>query len=221
VPTVLVLGASRGIGHEFVRQYRADGWRVIATARDDAAIARLEAAGCEAFRLDVTDPASNAAVEWRIESERIDVALYVAGVMSRGNAQQPPTREEFDRVMHTNVLGAMQLIPSVAPRVAAAHGRFVFISSLMASIAELDSTYGCLYRVSKAALNMAVHAAQFDYPDAMLAVMNPGWVKTDMGGAGAPLEVAESVGGMRRVIAGMDASAKGAFLRWDGGRTAW
>lgn len=221
MPTVLILGASRGIGFEFVRQYRADGWRVIATARDDAGIARLEAAGCEAFKLDVTDPASNAGVEWRIESERIDVALYVAGVMSRGDARQPPTREEFDRVMHTNVLGAMQLIPSVAPRVAAARGRFVLVSSLMASIADVDSTYGWLYRVSKSALNMAVHTAQIDFPDATLAVMNPGWVKTDMGGAAAPLGVTESVGGMRRVIAGMDASAKGAFLRWDGGRTAW
>ena len=81
--------------------------------------------------------------------------------MPRGGATQPPTRDDFDRVMHTNVLGAMQAIPQVAPLVEArAAARFVFITSGMGRIAGVDSSYGWLYRASKAALNMAVAAAQ-------------------------------------------------------------
>jgi len=221
MPTVLVIGASRGIGLEFVHQYLDANWRVIATARDDASLDRLRQAGAEALRLDVASPESNAGFEWQIEGDRLDVAIYVAGVMSRDGARQPVAMAEFDRVMHTNVLGAMQLIPSVAPRVEAAAGRFVFLSSDMGSIADTDNTYGWLYRASKSALNMAVHAAQYDYPRAVLAVLSPGWVRTDMGGSGAPLGVETSVRGMRETIAAIGGPARGGFLRYDGKSVAW
>lgn len=222
--TVLVLGASRGIGLEFARQYAADGVRVIATARDEAGLERLRELGVTALKLDVADPASVSSLAWHLDGEKIDVAIYVAGVMSRPGADTPPTQPEFDRLMHTNVLGAMQTIPQVAPLVqAAAHGkggRFVFISSDMAQIGGVQSSYGWLYRASKAALNMAVVTAQLDYPRAIMAVLSPGWVRTDMGGDSAPLTAHDSVAAMRRTIAALTEADKGVFFRLDGSKFA-
>jgi NAD(P)-dependent dehydrogenase (short-subunit alcohol dehydrogenase family) len=214
--TVLVLGASRGIGLELVRQYRADGARVMATARDDAGLARLRDLGAEAFALDVSAPASISQLAWRLDGEKIDVALYVAGVMSRGDATTPPTQDEFDKLMHTNLLGAMQAIPQVAPMVEAAGGKFVFLSSAMAQITGVASSYGWVYRASKAALNMAVASAQHDYPRAIFVALSPGWVQTDMGGAGAATTVQQSVESMRRTIAALKPSQRGAYLQPDG-----
>ncbi|MBV1733342.1 MAG: SDR family NAD(P)-dependent oxidoreductase, partial [Hydrogenophaga sp.] len=84
--TVLVIGASRGIGLEFVRQYRESGERVIATARDDAGLERLRALGAEPLRLDVGQPTSVSALSWQLDGEKLDVALYVAGVIDRASA---------------------------------------------------------------------------------------------------------------------------------------
>lgn len=218
--TVLVIGASRGIGLEFVRQYVTEGARVIATARDATGLARLRELGATALKVDVADPASVSGLAWLLDGESIDIALYVAGVWSGHGATTPPTQPEFDRVLHTNVLGAMQAIPQVAPLVAASRqgGRFAFITSGMGQIGTVESSYGWTYRVSKAALNMAVAAAQHDYPDTIMVALCPGWVQTDMGGAGAPLTVQQSVTAMRATLAGLDAGYKGAFLHHDGRR---
>jgi NAD(P)-dependent dehydrogenase (short-subunit alcohol dehydrogenase family) len=216
--TVLVIGASRGIGFEFVRQYREQWDRVIATARDDASLQRLEALGAQPIKLDVADPASVSGIAWRLDGEKVDVALYVAGVYSTADAKQPPTQQEFDQVMHTNVLGAMQVIPQVAPLVEGANGRFVFLTSEMGHIEGTGASDAWTYRVSKAALNMAVASARHDYPKATLVAISPGWVRTDMGGADAPLSVEQSVNAMRRTIEGLTPKHTGAFLNYDGRR---
>jgi NAD(P)-dependent dehydrogenase (short-subunit alcohol dehydrogenase family) len=217
---VLVLGASRGIGLEFVRQYRAQGERVIASARDDAGLVRLEQLGAQALKVDVVDPASVSGLGWQLDGEKIDLALYVAGAMSRGGATEPPSRADFDRVMHTNVLGAMQVIPQVAPLVEAAGGRFVFLSSDMGRIGGADNSYSWVYRASKAALNMAMVAAQPDYPKAVFVAMHPGWVQTDMGGGEAPLTPERSVADMRKTIAALTADDRASFIAHDGRRLA-
>jgi NAD(P)-dependent dehydrogenase (short-subunit alcohol dehydrogenase family) len=216
--TVLVIGASRGIGLEFARQYAAQGATVIATARDDAGLQRLEALGARALRIDVADAASIGGLGGQLGSERLDVALYVAGVMSRGGATEAPSLGDFDRVMRTNVWGAMQAIPQISPLVEAAGGRFVFISSAMGHIAGASSSYSWVYRASKSALNMTVAAAQPDYPKAVLVAMSPGWVQTDMGGASAPLALPDSVAAMRGSIAALTPAERGAFLNYDGRR---
>src|SRR6476620_1243605 len=166
--TVLVIGASRGIGLELVRQYREAGVRVIATARDEAGLQRLRELDAETFILDVANPTSVSGLAWHLDGEKIDIAWYVAGVIDRSGATTPPTQPDFDRVMHTNVLGAMQTIPQVAPLVEAAGGTFAFVSSAMGQIGGVDSSFSWVCRTSKAALNMAVAAAQSDYPRATL-----------------------------------------------------
>jgi NAD(P)-dependent dehydrogenase (short-subunit alcohol dehydrogenase family) len=127
----------------------------------------------------------------------------------------------FDATMHANVLGAMQVIPLVAPLVGAARGKFAFITSGMGSIGDAESSMGWVYRASKAALNMAVHSARNDYPNVTLVTMNPGWVRTDMGGASAPTSVADSVSGMLTVIERLKPSDSGSFQSYDGRKMQW
>ena len=107
--TVLVIGASRGIGLELVRQYREAGDRVIATARDDAGLSALRDLGAQALQVDVANPASVSGLSWLLDGEKLDVALYVAGVMDRAGATTPPTQQAFDHVMHTNFLSVLCL----------------------------------------------------------------------------------------------------------------
>ncbi len=216
--TVLIIGASRGIGLELVRQYRETEARVIATARDAAGLARLKDEGAEPLRLDVADPASVSGLARQLDGEKLDVALYVAGVMDRASATSPPTREAFDRVMHANVLGAMQVIPQVMPGVQAAGGVFGVLSSSMSLIGSVPAGNAWLYRVSKAALNMAVVSARFDYPGALMVALDPGWVQTDMGGGAAPLSVGDSVAGLRAAIASLTDADNGCLIHHDGRR---
>jgi NAD(P)-dependent dehydrogenase (short-subunit alcohol dehydrogenase family) len=220
--TALVIGASRGIGREFVRQLCEDGWKVFATARDDTALAMLTEEGAHAIKTDVTKPESLAELPWRLDGEKIDLALYVAGVLPNWEgATESPSLTDFDATMHANVLGAMQSLPLLAPFVSDARGRFIFITSIMGSIAEASGSTAWIYRASKAALNMAVYSARRDYPDLTLAVIHPGWVQTDMGGSGATVLVRDSVSGMRKVIETLKPSDSGVFMGYDGRKIAW
>ena len=225
MPTVLLIGASRGIGFELARQYTADGWRVIATARSDEGIASLEALGAQALRLDVADPASNSGLSWHLEDEKIDLAIYVAGAMDRASASTPPTLDSFDAVMHTNVMGAMQVIPQIVPMVQEAQGVIACISSIMGSMQETTSGNAALYRVSKAALNMVVRCTQAEQPDVTVLAIHPGWVQTDMGGAAAPLTPEQSASSLRQMLSHVleqrDPKHRGAFLNHDGSTLPW
>jgi NAD(P)-dependent dehydrogenase (short-subunit alcohol dehydrogenase family) len=217
---VLIIGASRGIGLEFVNQYAHAGDQVTATSRSEVGLQKIKALGAKAVPVDVADPASVAGLASVLQGQEIDVAIYVAGVYTEAGATTAPTREEFDRTLHTNVLGAMQTIPLVAPLVEAANqgqgGKFIFITSGMGSIGEVAGSFAWTYRVSKAALNMAVMAAQHDYPQAIMLPMCPGWVRTDMGGPHAAISVQESVRAMRTTLASLSAKDKGKYFHHDG-----
>jgi NAD(P)-dependent dehydrogenase (short-subunit alcohol dehydrogenase family) len=220
--TALIIGASRGIGREFVRQLLANKYKVFATARDDESLKRLASEGAQAIRTDVTVPESLAELPWRLDGEQLDLVVYVAGVFeSFDGATEPPVAAAFDATMHANVLGAMQSIPLIAPLLKPSVGRFAFITSGMGSIADAESSMGWIYRASKAALNMAVHSASHDYPGITLVTMNPGWVKTDMGGSGAPTTVTDSVAGMLGVIGKLRQSDSGSFQSYDGRKMEW
>jgi NAD(P)-dependent dehydrogenase (short-subunit alcohol dehydrogenase family) len=221
MPTALIIGASRGIGLELVRQYAADGWRVIATARDDAGRDRIQALGAQCLRVDVADPVSVTSFEWMLDGEKLDLALYVAGVMDHNAANTPPTQDAFDRVMHTNVMGAMMAIPQIAPMVEAAEGVLACFSSVMGSLQGTCSSDAALYRISKTALNMVVRTAQPEYPRARLVALHPGWVQTEMGGPNATLTVEQAVTRMRQTLAQITPEQAGQFLSYDGSPLAW
>lgn len=219
--TVLVIGASRGIGLEFVRQYRSAGARVIATARDEAGLARLKTLGAQAVKLDVDDVSSISGLAWQLDGEQIDVAIYVAGVMAGGNAGEPPADYVFDQVMRTNVLAPMRVLPQLT-EVLAPDARLVVLSSRMGSIALRTNGNSWLYRASKSAVNSVVKDISFGLQGKAICVaMHPGWVKTDMGGAGADLDVTQSVADMRKTVASLRAEHNGIFINHDGQVLAW
>jgi len=221
--TALIIGASRGIGREYARQLKQDGWKVYATARDAASLDALREQGIEAIRLDVAQPESLATLSWQLDGVKLDQAVYVAGVLGpQRGARESPTAADFDAVMHTNVLGAMQLTPLLAPAVEAARGKFVFITSGMGSIAESEeSGPWWIYRVSKAALNMAVKSASHDYPKATFVAMCPGWVQTDMGGPNATTPVEVCVADMRRVLDTLKLADSGIYINHAGRHLPW
>ncbi|WP_119153846.1 SDR family oxidoreductase [Caldimonas tepidiphila] len=220
---VLVIGASRGIGLEFARQYRADGERVVATARDEAGLARLRALGCESLALDVSDGASVAALAWRLDGERFELAIVNAGVYGPDTqGLEPPAQADFDAVMHTNVLGPMRVIPALAPTLGAG-SRLAVLSSAMGSIGQRSGSAGWLYRASKAALNSVLKDASLTLaPRGVVCVaLHPGWVQTDMGGAQATLTPERSVADLRRLLADLEPGDNGRYLAHDGSPIAW
>ncbi|KVP55506.1 short-chain dehydrogenase [Burkholderia ubonensis] len=223
--TALIIGASRGLGREFVRQYRRDGWNVIATARDDASLAALRELGAHAHALDIAQPEQIAALGWKLDGERLDVAVVVSGIYGpRTEGVETIAAEDFDAVMHTNVRGPMQLLPILLPLVEDARGVLAVVSSRMGSIADATGTTGWLYRASKAALNDVLRIASLQTRHAACVALHPGWVRTDMGGAEAALDPETSVTGMRRVLAEAAADialANGRFFQYDGVELAW
>ena len=218
---VLVVGASRGIGLEFVRQYRADGATVTATARDDDGVARLVTLGATAIRLDVLDAASASGLARQIDGAAFDVAIVNAGVSGARGPGLAPAEDDFDRVMRTNVLGPMRVIPQVVEAMAPS-GKVAVLSSLMGSIGARTAAGSTLYRASKAAANSVMKDASLTFAKRATSVsLHPGWVRTDMGGTGADIDVETSVAGMRKVIANISARDNGSFFNYDGRAIAW
>ncbi len=220
--TVLIVGASRGLGLEFVRQYRAEGAHVTATARSEAGLAALRELGATVLELDVAKAESASRLAWQIDGAAFDVAVVCAGVYGpKTSGLEPPTEADFDAVMHTNVLGPMRVIPQLADALAPG-AKLAVISSRMGSIGTRTNAGGWLYRASKAAVNSVLADAALVLAGKAICVsLHPGWVRTDMGGTGADLAPETSVHDMRHVIAGLKKADHGRFLNHDGSAIPW
>jgi NAD(P)-dependent dehydrogenase (short-subunit alcohol dehydrogenase family) len=227
MPTVVVTSASRGIGREFVRQYAADGWRVIAACRHPETVEqelRALGEGVRPIAMDVTDLASVEAVA-REDDAPVDLLLNTAGIIGQ-SPDGPGTVNyaEWARILDVNTMGPVRVLDAFAGRLAAAGGaRAVTLTSGLGSIGDVGSGAQLMYRTSKAAVNMAMRARSFTLAPRgiTVAVINPGWVRTDMGGSGASISPEQSVEAMRRIIAALTPAETGTFLNWRGGGYPW
>lgn len=218
MPNVVVVGASRGIGREFVRQYAAEGWTVFATVRDAADGAAL-GEGVTVMVADVTDEASLAAAAALPD---IDLLILNAGINVSEGKLGDIDADKWADVLRVNALGPLLAARALEPKVKDG-GTIVALSSTLGSIA-LNSGGGLYsYRMSKAALNAGLKTLSIELKRRRIAVgaFHPGWVKTDMGGAGAEVEIADSVAGMRAVIATLTPEKSGSFLDYRGNALPW
>jgi NAD(P)-dependent dehydrogenase (short-subunit alcohol dehydrogenase family) len=224
MPTVLITGAGRGLGLEFARQYAADGWHVIACVRNpDKAEALKKIKGeVTVERLDVVDESHIKALAGRLKGQSIDLLINNAGIYGpRGGHNDTKSWLE---VFNVNAIAPYHLVQALAPLVAKSkHKTIVNITSQMGSVASTSSADSPVYRSSKAALNMVMKGLSNGLKDQGVTVVlfHPGWVKTDMGGSGAPLEAPQSIGAMRKVIAGLSAADTGKFFNYDGKPLPW
>jgi NAD(P)-dependent dehydrogenase (short-subunit alcohol dehydrogenase family) len=224
MPTILITGASRGIGLEFARQFSADGWTVIAACRKPAGATELSAiSGVEVHPLDVDDGESVTALKATIGERPIDVLMNNAGVIGQRAGFGTLDYNAWAGAMNTNVFGPMRMAEAFVDNVLAGERKqMAFITSRMGSITE-TSPNAYVYRASKAALNMAVRCMSLELAGkGVTAVLfHPGHVSTDMGGASAPVTPAQSVTGMKRQILGFTQADNGRFLAYDGGEIPW
>jgi NAD(P)-dependent dehydrogenase (short-subunit alcohol dehydrogenase family) len=229
---VLVTGASRGLGLEFVRQLLARGDAVLAACRrpaDATALAALAAAHPDRLAvraLELTDPASRAAlldgvaVGWGA----IDVLINNAGVLASGERFGQLDAATFRTAFETNTLAPLLFAEAATPLLAKGRAPVVaWLSSVLGSIASTQSFSTPSYAVSKAALNMAARLAAIPLAEQGIrsVALHPGWVKTDMGGPAAPLEAPESVAGLLRVIDTLPADTRGDFIDYRGETLPW
>ena len=203
MPTVLITGANRGIGFEFARQYADGGWRVIATCRDPANAGELSALGgdIEVHGLDVTDHVRIQALAKSLERSAIDLLLSNAGVSGpRQNPFGGIDYQSWMEVLSVNAMSPLKLCECFVDHVARSDfKRIVAVTSKMGSIAENSSGGSYIYRSSKTALNAVMKSLSVELASrrVIVAVLHPGWVRTDMGGPGALIEARTSVTGMR------------------------
>jgi NAD(P)-dependent dehydrogenase (short-subunit alcohol dehydrogenase family) len=223
MPRVLITGANRGIGLEFVRQYAADGWQVVACCRKPEKAEALKKINGEVSieALDVADDEQIARLATRLRGQPIDLLINNAGVY--GSAGKIDA-DSWLEVLRVNTIAPYRLAEKFAANVARSeHRLIVSITSMMGSIAENDSGGVPMYRSSKAALNMTMKSLSIDLKDRGISVvvLHPGWVRTDMGGRSAPLAVQGSVGSLRKTIRRLKPSDSGKFLNYDGKPVPW
>ncbi|NEX92148.1 SDR family oxidoreductase [Caulobacter sp. 17J65-9] len=231
MPTVLVAGANRGLGLEFVRQYAADGARVIAGVRDPAKadelneIAKASGGAITVHKLDTADDGSVSAFKAKVGDQPVDILLAVAGVMGGDRQQQLGDIDfaEWMRTLSVNTLGPARLADAFVDNLRAGQEKkLVAITSGMGSTSESSGGYFA-YRSSKAALNNVVRNLSIALRDDRIVcvALNPGWVKTDMGGAGAHITPEQSIAAMKERIARYTMADTGRFLSWDGKQFGW
>lgn len=228
MPTVLITGANRGIGFEFARQYAADGWSVHGCVRDPAAADALRALGdglITIHKLDVTRHDQIATVATALKGIPIDLLINNAGMWIGedehfGRFRDAQWMEQF----RVHVFGTMAMCEAFVDHVTASEKK------LMVNISSGNGCFGWPremgdypYDTSKAALNLITKGLSADLRDRGITVMcfTPGNVATDMSGPDADLQPGESIAGMRQVIAQLNISQTGSFIRYNGDAMPW
>jgi NAD(P)-dependent dehydrogenase (short-subunit alcohol dehydrogenase family) len=229
--TILITGANRGLGLEFCKQYAQENWAVIACCREPekaTALTKLktEFSNISVLPLDISDLAQIDQLAKKLDGTAIDVLLNNAGIYGdeSGHGFGNLDYTQWQKNMTVNVFAPVKLTEVLLPNLE--HGKLkkvVAMSSLMGSIEDNGSGGSILYRSSKTALNSAMKSIAIDIYQKEIAVLilHPGWVKTDMGGSNAPMEISESVTKMRKTIADFTHQQSGNFLRYDGKILPW
>ena len=228
--STLITGANRGLGLEFTRQYLADGWRVYAACRDPASASELcrLTEGSDKLRLlamDVTDQASINAAVVELDDQAIDLLLNNAGIIGpRGQTIGNIDYEAWAEVLAVNTMGPMRVSAAFVEHVAGSDRKLIVtLTSGVGSIADNTSGGSIVYRSSKAAVNMVMRSLAIDLAPRGITcvVVNPGWVRTEMGGPNASLEPSESISRLRRLIATLGPEQSGKFFNHTGHEYPW
>ena len=235
--TVLITGASRGIGFEFAKRYAEAGWTVIATARDPSKAEPLKALtkahkNIRIEALDVTDVKAVDALAEKLKGTAIDVLINNAGISGGSQNQKVGAikYEVFDDVMRTNVLGPIKMTEAFAPHVAAStQKKIISISSTEGSLTGISArpdVNSIFYRASKSALNMSmINMAKALKDKGIIVVMlSPGLVQTDfVGDLRLPIMISaeQSVAMTMPIIARVTMDDTGKYFRHTGDLAAW
>ena len=222
--TIMITGASRGLGLEFARQFYSEECRVIATCRNPKKANELNAIGdIDVHSLDVTDDKSVANLADKLRGENIDILINNAGVIGQRDGFGRLDYDIWAETMDTNVFGPMRVAEAFRDNVMNSEKKqMIFITSRMGSITEaVPNAY--VYRSSKAALNMAVKclSVELEQQGLIAVLFHPGHVQTDMGGQAAPVTPQKSIEGMKNQIVALTHDDNGRFLSYDGRQIPW
>ncbi len=222
--TVLLTGASRGIGRELLNQYKQDGWTVIAGCRDPDAVGDIGAD--RVLPLNVTSEQSILALKDTLGDTPIDVLWNNAGVyLDKGMSLAETGFDVWTESFAVNTIAPLRIANAFATNVSSSDKKtMAFTSSRMGSIGDLGSAASAYaYRSSKTALNMAAALLANDLRDSGVktVVLHPGWVRTDMGGPSADIDTVTSASGMKRVVDNLTDAQSGGFFNYDGKTWPW
>ncbi|SFD83356.1 SDR family oxidoreductase [Phytopseudomonas straminea] len=223
--TALIIGASRGIGLGLVRQLHADGWQVTATVRSPARATELQAlSGVQIESLDIDDGAALDALAQRLQGQVFDLLFVNAGVLGPGHqSAAQATAEELGQLFLTNVTAPIRLAERLVGQVRPQTGVLAFMSSGLGSVANPEGNNLALYKASKAALNSLTNTFVCELPEPRPTVLSlhPGWVKTDMGGENAMVEVADSCRGLIAQVERFAGQGGHHFVDYQGQKIDW
>jgi NAD(P)-dependent dehydrogenase (short-subunit alcohol dehydrogenase family) len=227
MPSVLITGASRGLGLELARQYAADRWTVYATCRNPSNARELaniaSGSSISVLQMEVTDGASIERAA-RAVAGPIDVLVNNAGIIGGSQSFGHMDYEAWEDVLRVNTLAPLRVTEAFAAHLERSDRRLLAtITSGLASITDNTSGGWIGYRSSKAAVNMVMRSLAVGLASRRITcvVVSPGWVQTDMGGASATLTPAESVSALRRLFERLGPSDSGKFFSHEGRELPW